>query len=179
MKQRSLLKWELNGIWVIFLLGSLFHFIYELTGSHAAAGAFFPINESVFEHLKMTFWPVVIWSAFSYRFLKANTYNFIVSRAAALFIMPIVILALFYGYTALTGWENVFIDILIFLLAVATGQMAGYWIITRKPLPLWLTGLSAILIITLGFGYIFFTYHPPHLPIFMDANTGSYGLPSK
>jgi hypothetical protein len=178
MKQRSLLKWELTGIAVIFLLGSLFHFMFELTGSHAAAGAFFPVNESVFEHLKMTFWPAIIWWAFTCCSYKANPRNFFVSRAAALFVMPAVTLILFYGYTSLSGWENVFVDIFIFLLSVAAGQMAGYWITKSKPLPSWLAGISIFLIIALGFIYIYFTYYPPHLPIFMDSNTHAYGLPS-
>jgi hypothetical protein len=177
MKQHSLLKWELTGIAVIFLLGSLFHFMFDLTGSHAAAGAFFPVNESVFEHLKLTFWPAIIWWAFSYRFLRASARNFIISRAAALFTMPAVTLIIFYAYTSLSGWENVFVDILIFLVAVAAGQMTGYWLLKRPPLPLWLTGLSVIFIIMLGAGYVFFTYYPPDLPIFMDSNTHSYGIP--
>jgi hypothetical protein len=178
MKQRSLLKWELNGIWVIFLLGSLFHFMFELTGSHAAAGAFFPVNESVFEHLKLTFWPSIIWWGLSYRFIKDSACNYFISRAVALLVMPAITLILFYGYTWLTGWESVFIDITIFLLAVAGGQIAGYWLLTKKPLPIWLTGISIVLIIALGFIYIFFTYYPPHASIFMDTNTNSYGIPS-
>jgi hypothetical protein len=178
MKNHSLLKWEANGIWVIFLLGSLFHFIFALTGSHPSVGAFAPVNESVFEHLKLTFWPSLIWWACTYRFIKANARNYLVSRAAALFIMPIVILIVFYTYTSLTGWENVFIDIFILLLAVAAGQMAGFWLMTVKGLPRWLTWLSVFLILILGFVYIFFTYHPPHLPIFMDTNTSSYGIPA-
>jgi hypothetical protein len=177
MKQRNFLKWELNGIWVIFLLGSLFHFMFDFTGSHPAAGAFFPVNESVFEHLKLNYWPAIIWWAISYRFLKANTGNFLVSRAAALLIMPAVTLILFYGYTSLTNWENVFVDIFIFLLSVAAGQMAGYWLLNRKPLPLWLAAFSVIVIIMLGAAYVFFTYYPPYLRIFMDTNTHSYGIP--
>jgi hypothetical protein len=178
MNQRSVLKRELNGIWVIFLLGALFHFLYELTGSHPPVGAFAPVNESIFEHLKMTFWPTILWSIFSYRFLKTNARNFLVSRGAALFTMPIVILLLFYSYTALTGAENVIVDIVIFLIAIAAGQMAGYWLLIRKPLPIWLAAISVILIITLGFTYIFFTFYPPYTSLFLDTNTNSYGIPS-
>jgi|WetSurMetagenome_2_1015567.scaffolds.fasta_scaffold19965_3 hypothetical protein len=177
MKQRSLLKWELAGIGVIFLLGSLFHFVFELTGSHAAAGAFFPVNESVFEHLKLTFWPSIIWWAFTYRFVKTGARNYMFSRAAALLVMPAVILIVYYAYTSITGWENVFVDIFIFLLAAAAGQMVGYWLMTKPPLPLWLAWLSVILIIVLGAGYVFFTFYPPYLSIFMDGNTHSYGIP--
>jgi hypothetical protein len=176
--KRSLLKWELIGIGVIFLLGAAFHFVFESTGSLSPLGAFVPVNESVFEHLKMTFWPAIIWAAFSYSFIKSQVRNFIIAKAAALVVMPLIILILFYGYTAFTE-ENVIIDILIFFVAVACGQLLGYLLLKAHPLPTWLTGLSAFLIILLAVIYTVFTYYPPYVSIFMDSNTGSYGIPVK
>ena len=40
------------------------------------------------------------------------------------------------------------------------------------------TGLSLVKNFFIGLGIIFivFTYFPPHLPIFQDANTGLYGI---
>ena len=177
--KRSLFKWEITGIAVIFLLGSALHFVFDLTGGWPPAGVFAAVNESVFEHLKLTFWPTVLYAAISYNFLKPSTRNFLIGKAAALFAMPVTIIVLFYGYTTLTGIENVFIDILIFLVAVACGQLISYKILKAGPLPVWLTGLSVFLIIALGFIYAFFTFYPPHVPFFMDENTGGYGIISE
>jgi hypothetical protein len=172
---RSLLKWELTGIGVIFLMGSGFHFLFDAFGSNPIAGIFFPVNESVFEHLKLTFWPTIIWAAFSYSFLKSTANNFLIAKAAAVIIMPLVIIALFYVYTVVTA-DNVVADILIFLAAVAAGQFVNYLLLKTHPLPQWLSGLSPIIILALGVLYALFTFYPPYTGLFMDSNTGGYGI---
>jgi hypothetical protein len=175
--KRSLLRWELSGIGVIFLVGAFFHFLFSFTGNWPPAGAIAPVNESVFEHLKMTFWPTLLWAVISYGFLKSTANIFVIAKAAALVTMPLAILALFYGYTAVFE-ESVIIDILIFLAAVAVGQYVNYLILKSNSLPSWLTGLSALLIITLGVQYALFTFYPPHNPLFIDTNTNAYGIPA-
>jgi hypothetical protein len=172
---RSILKWELAGLGVIFLLGSGFHFLFSALGSNPTAGIFFPVNESVFEHLKLTFWPTIIWAAFSYNFLKSTANNFIIAKAAAVITMPLVIIALFYGYTAFMA-DNVVADIIIFLAAAAAGQFLNYLLLKTGSLPQWLSGLSAILILALALLYAAFTFYPPYTGFFMDSNTGLYGI---
>lgn len=175
--KRSLLKWELTGIAVVFLLGSAFHFLFDLLGGQPFLGVFFAVNESVFEHLKLTFWPAVLWAAFSYRFIRQYANNFLTAKAASFIIMPVVIVILFYGYTELTGWENLFVDIFIFLVAVAAGQLTGYAIMAFRPLPSWVTVISILAIICVGTLYAVFTYYPPHTEFFMDTAASTYGLP--
>ena len=41
--------YTLIGILVLFVVGSLFHFLYSLTGECFIVGLFVPINESIFE----------------------------------------------------------------------------------------------------------------------------------
>jgi hypothetical protein len=175
--KRPILKWELIGIAVIFLLGSGLHFIFDLARGWPPVGIFAAVNESVFEHLKLTFWPTVLYAAVTFKLLKSSTNNFIIGMAAALYTMPLTIIVLFYGYTTLTGIENVLIDILIFFVAVACGQLASYGILKTKPLPVWLSRLSLFLIIALALIYIIFTFYPPHVPFFMDSPSGTYGIP--
>ncbi|OGO01526.1 MAG: hypothetical protein A2Y90_00820 [Chloroflexi bacterium RBG_13_52_12] len=174
--KHSLLKWELIGIAVISLLGSALHFTFEFAGGWPPVGVIAAVNESVFEHLKLTFWPTVLYAVITYKLLKPSTGNFIIGKAAALYVMPLAIIVLFYGYTTLTGIESVLIDILIFFVAVACGQLASYGILKMKPLPGWLNQLSLFLIIALALIYGIFTFYPPHVPFFMDSNTSTYGI---
>jgi hypothetical protein len=176
--QRSLLKWEIAGTIVIFLLGAAFHFGFSLTGSHTGAGVFFPVNESVFEHLKMTFWPSIIWALFSYGFIKSSASNFLTAKAAAVITMPVVTVILFYAYTAITA-DNAIADIAVFFVAVAAGQYVSYLLLKARPLPAWVMGLSALVIVLLGALYAMFTYYPPYTSFFMDSNTGGFGIPAE
>lgn len=174
---RLLRKTELTGIVVIVLLGSALHFAFAWSGNWPPAGIFAAVNESVFEHLKLTFWPGVLYSAATWGLLRSHTKNFAIGKAAGLYAMPLTIVVLFYVYTAFTGTEILFVDILIFVVAVIAGQFASYGILKAAPLPAWLAWLSLALIVILGFCYGYFTFYPPHVPFFMDSEGGFYGIP--
>lgn len=175
--KNAVLKWELIGIAAISVLGSLFHFVFGWTGNVAAVGFFTPVNESVFEHLKLTFWPTILYAALSYKWLKPITNNFFLAKAIALYIMPLIIIIIFYSYTSFTGDSIVAVDILTFFIAVAGGQFISYGILKMKPLSRWFNLLSPVFIVVLALVYGLLTFFPPHLSIFMDSNTGVYGLP--
>lgn len=74
--KRPALKWEPIGIAVISVLGSVLYFAFELSGEWPPAGIIAAVNESVFEYLKLTFWPTLIYAAVTYRLLKQDTHNF-------------------------------------------------------------------------------------------------------
>jgi uncharacterized membrane protein YoaK (UPF0700 family) len=71
----------------------------------------------------------------------------------------------------------VFIDIFIFLVAVACGQLISYRILLMEPLPEWLKLFSLAFLVILALIYGLFTFYPPHIPFFMDSVTGTYGIP--
>ena len=50
---KSIYTWEIIGTFFIIIAGSLLHFVYEWTGYSDIMGLFTPVNESVWEHLKL------------------------------------------------------------------------------------------------------------------------------
>lgn len=48
----------LVGVPVLFLAGTLLHFLYGLSGEFFLVGLLAPVNESVWEHLKLALWPI-------------------------------------------------------------------------------------------------------------------------
>lgn len=46
---------------VLFIIGGFMHFLFDLTGKVPVIGAFVPVNESPWEHLKMAFYPMLVW----------------------------------------------------------------------------------------------------------------------
>jgi hypothetical protein len=174
--KRSVLRWELVGVGVIFLAGSLFHFLFDWSGGLAPVGVIAAVNESVWEHFKIAFWPALIYAIIEYPFLKRYTNNFFIAKAIGFYVMPLVIAAIFYAYTAIFGEEILAVDILIFLVAVALGQFASYKILTLKQWPRWLCGVGVAMVILLAAAFGVFTFYPPHLGIFRDAVSGGYGI---
>ena len=54
------------GIGIVFsvIVGTLAHFVYEWTGKNSIAAIFFPIDESVWEHVKLLFFPTLLYGLF-------------------------------------------------------------------------------------------------------------------
>jgi len=174
--RKYVLKWEISGIVFVFLLGALLHFVFEWSGESRIVGLFASVNESVWEHFKQGFWPMCLYAAIEYRFLRGRVNNFLTAKAVAVYVIPIVTGLVFYGYTAIIGEEILIVDILIFLVAIVVGQLTSYKIMTSVNLPKYTNVVSLIFIILLALILILFTLYPPHLPIFLDGS-GFYGLP--
>ena len=58
------LKWELLGIVFIIVLGGALHFVFDLSGEWPPLALIAAVNESVWEHLKLGFWPALIYFLF-------------------------------------------------------------------------------------------------------------------
>jgi len=174
---KTIRKWELIGIGIIASVGAVLHFAFEWSGELRAVAAFAAVNESVWEHLKLTYWPALLYAAIEYRKIKNLTDNFIIAKTAGIYVMPAAITGLFYAYTTITGSDNLIADIVIFVVAIALGQLTSYKILAREQLSQNLHRLSLAGLITLGIIYAVFTFYPPHVPIFMDSTTGTYGIP--
>ena len=175
--KKYVLKWEISGIAFVFLLGALLHFIFEWSGESRIVGLFASVNESVWEHFKQGFWPMCLFAAIEYRFVREHVNNFFSAKAVAVYIIPIITGSVFYGYAAIIGEEILIVDIFIFLVAITVGQLISYKIMTSARLPNYTNFISPIFIILLALVLMVFTFYPPHLPIFLDGNTGTYGIP--
>jgi hypothetical protein len=76
--KKSILRWELGGIAFIVVVGSALHFVFEWSGRAIPVAPIAAVNESVWEHLKLGFWPALVYAALEYsRFGKsANNFPF-------------------------------------------------------------------------------------------------------
>lgn len=168
------------GIVVIFISSSLIHSLYEFSGKFIIFAIISPVNESLWEHLKMPLLPTLIWWIISYYCIKKQiTISFmkwLTSAIIAYFICIIFILVFYYTYTGALGIHSVFLDILGLLLGIIFGEFISLKIFKDmeiKPIHNFLA-YSFLMIIFIMF--IAFTFNPPHIPLFKDLSTGKYGL---
>ena len=175
-RERNFFVNELLGMIFIILVGTTLHFTFEMSGHQPVVGVFSAVNESVWEHLKLGFWPALLYAAIEYRYLKKLTNNFLFAKTVGIYLIPIIITILFYSYTAILGESVLVIDILTFVIAVVVGQLASYKLLTYRELSEKLNRISLVALVVLGVAFVFFTFYPPHLPIFRDPVTGEYGI---
>lgn len=183
MQHKSLTKperWIVIGIPILFIIGSIVHFLYNILWKSPVVGLFAPINESIWEHFKLVLWPVILWWSLYYCFrhkqYEINKNQWFTGALVALVTSLITMPLLYYFYTGAFGVELLWVDILILLFAVFLGQLLGLHTYRYS------SGLNANFIFIV-FGvivllFMLFTFFPPHIPLFQDAVTGSYGLTS-
>jgi hypothetical protein len=175
MEKRTFL-WQLFGAIFIILLGSFLHFLFELTGNWAPIGAIAAVNESVWEHLKLGYFPLIIFALIEYKFIKKNFKQFIVAIASSAIVIPLIIVVFFYSYTTILGEDSLFLDILSFIIAIFAGQYVAYRVLLIEQVRSGYAVLALVIVIAFGISFVLFTYFPPELPIFQDPVTSGYGI---
>ena len=160
----------------IFILCFLAHFLYSWIPSSFTA-IFFPVNESIWEHMKMIFTSIIIYGIIDYILLnkfKIKYNNFFLSLFITAFISIPIYLSIYLPIFYKIG-ENMFINIGLMLLVIIITQIISYYILRAKECKL-LNYSSIILIIIsyIVFGYL--TYHPIKSEIFFDTQDEKYGI---
>jgi Family of unknown function (DUF6512) len=174
---KTVFIYELIGIVFVIFLGSALHFTFALSGNQPIVGAFSAVNESVWEHLKLAFWPSLLLTLIEYPLLRKAANNFFTAKATGVYLMVTIIPLAFYSYSAFSGKSIFAIDISTFVVAVIIGQLLSYKLLTYRQLPVTFNKISVVVIILLALAFIVFTYYPPQLQIFKDSLTGKYGIP--
>lgn len=175
-------------IWTVFetvlavIAGSLLHFVYQWFGGEiwASIGA---VNESTWEHLKLLFWPILLMTAAAYILYGKDCSMFLPARALSVITGMAVIVAVFYTYSGILGYNFLAADIITFVLGVFSAYAVNFFIIKnggKKKSPekdvSFVSACALAFILALAALFVIFTYYPPHIGIFEDPVTGYYGV---
>lgn len=175
IKDRKALILEIIGSLFIIFLGTALHFTFAFSGNNPIVGAFSAVNESVWEHLKLPFWPSILWLLITMYPLKKTVSNLLSSKTIGIILMIVIIPAVFYSYTAFTE-EILVVDIASFMIAVIIGQFVSYKLYKQTKGSRLTEAIAIAIIALLAVIFVTFTFYPPHLPIFMDSTTCQYGI---
>lgn len=175
--KRELRRWEIVGFIATGLFGTLLHFVYEWTGGNRVIAVFSAVNESTWEHMKLLFIPFLVFTVVEFIVFSEAFRNFFAVKAASILLGLVSIPALFYTLTGMFGKLPDWVNITIFFLADALLYFVSYRLLTDGALrggAMQLIGF--VLLWALLFAFVWFTYRPPHLPLFLDLVSGCYGL---
>ena len=169
----KLAEWEFASFIFVIGLGTFLHFFFELTGGNKIAGIFSAVNESTWEHLKLLFFPYLIFAIAEYYAVGRNYRGFFKVKAAGIIIGMLSITALFYTYSGIIGKNFAVIDVLIFIISAGISSLYSYKFIEKSK-----GGNIAGLIIFAVFSVMFavFTFYPPNIALFLDPISLSYGI---
>ena len=135
--RRAVLRWEIGAFLVTMIGGSALHFAFELSGFAEPVAVVASVNESTFEHLKLFFWPALIFALVEHAYMKDRCHNYWWGKGLALLVAPLGVIASFYFYIGiavpLTGRGYLPFDIATGAIGVLLGNVVAYRVLTSPP----------------------------------------------
>ncbi len=170
-------RWQLGGFLFVCAAGTALHFLYQWSGESVAAAPFAAVNESVWEHMKLLFWPMLLWAGAERAVLGGYSRGFWPAKALGILLGLALIPALYYTYTGALGVSVMWVDIAIFFVAAAAAFLAETRMLARD----WrcrggARASALVLLLLLSAAFVLCTFVPPRVPLFRDPVTGFYGL---
>ena len=164
---KDLKKYTIIGIIWGLAAGTLSHFLYDWTKNNYIVGFFTPVNESVWEHIKLLFFPAFVYSLIM--IIKFRRKYSCITSALCFGILAgaLCIPLLFYAYTYVLGKNFLLLDIGTFFLSTVIAFWLSYRLTLARRLEA-CTALLCILMCILFAAFIFFTYHPPDMTLFKE-----------
>lgn len=172
----SLKKIKVIAVFGIFIISFIAHFAYDIF-PNIIFSFFFPVNESIWEHMKILFTSPILYGIIDYILLtkkKLSFHNFPFQLYFTSFINVPIYLIIYLPLYKLIG-ENLFISISLMFMVYAFSQYISYHILKDKNYKI-LNSLAIPIIILIYFGFIYLTYNPLHNYIFYDTTKNQYGI---
>ena len=109
------------GFIVISIVGTLLHFLYEISGHNKVVAIFAAVNESTWEHIKIALTPTFLWGLLD-GFKYGTSPNYFIAKSASLLVIVFLIPIIFYTYTAITKKAVLWFDIIYFYITILYDQ---------------------------------------------------------
>ncbi len=165
--KNSNFKYYLLMVAVAYIIAAILHFTYDLLGRFPLFAGLMPVSESIWEHLKLVFYPVCIVFLCPWNKLIKKipiTTRVIMSALAVIIGKPVVAMGYYglkYGFTI----EGIVSDCLLLLAALMVGIYHG---LSLKGLvfPSWLFWICLLYLGINVLLFYLFSFRIPDLPIF-------------
>lgn len=155
----------ISGIVFTSILGTLSHFFYQWSGKNPLVALFSPVNESTWEHMKLIFFPMLLFFLFTSARMKEAAPSLpgalILGNLAGTLSIPV----LFYTYTGIIGENFLIADLAVFFAAVLIAWGTVWKLRDSEKIfrcRIILYGLAVIVCLL----FFLFTFRVPGLPLF-------------
>ena len=167
----TLKKLKIIDIFLLMFISFIAHNIYKYFPS-ILVSIFFPINESIFEHMKIIFTSLILTSIIDYITLKLNNISYNNFRFQT-FITPFISIPIFLTIYLPIHYllrENLIVTLIILFITYIISQVISYIFLTHQEIPI-LNQISIQLIILVYFNFLVLTLIPNKDDFFYDTYT--------
>ena len=173
--KRSIGLWQLMGFAVTSLGGTLLHFSYEWLGEAVWVAPFSGVNESTWEHMKLLFWPMLLFALVQNIFFTERK-DFWCVKLRGILLGILLIPVLFYTYNGAIGQSPDWLNIALFFICTAIAYLYEARLFKAERLPCQASELALAVLLCIGGLFVLFTFLTPKLSIFADPLTGTFGI---
>lgn len=171
----TLKKIKIINVVFLFLLSFVWHFMYNWFPNNIFA-LVFPVNESIWEHMKIIYYCLLLGSVLEFYLCKKNNIkinNFYIEAMVKSLLGVIFYLIIFIPLYLWLG-ESMIISIGLMLVTYVFMEFIGYKILTSEELNI---NILPVIIIALGcIMFVILTFYPLHNFLFFDEVKFGYGI---
>ena len=167
-------KYVLISSIIIFILHFPAHFTFDVL-PYTPIGYFFPVNESIFEHMKMIFTCFMIFYLILGFFKERMDLNNLLTGALVSSITTIISFLIVYLPIVLIFKENMLVTFILLFLAINLGEFISTFIIYRKDYKS-ANFISLFIILLIFIFNAYLTYNPLKNFFFLDKKHHTYGV---
>ncbi len=173
--KRSLNLWQFSGFVFTSVAGVLLHFLYNWTNKSMVTALFSAVNESIFEHMKILFFPMFVFALIESRFFSKKYKTFWCVKLVGVLLGLIIIPFMYYSYTGILGKSVDWFNVAIFFVAAATAYFVETKLL-KGDFNLCLPKISLMILIFMAVAFMVLTFSPLEVPLFQDPVTKQYGI---
>ncbi len=171
---------DVLAVVLISAMGAGMHFVWARVASIPYLrwlALFVPVNESAWEHVKLGAWPLLAWAVLMLvrNGGRKDARKWFAPAAIAVWSAYMVMFSVHAALPEAFGELGMVRYIGSFMVGVAHG-IASFRLVEGRPASDRLWPLGAAMMAAIVAMMVVFTYIPPHIPLFMDSITGTYGI---
>jgi hypothetical protein len=157
--------------------GTILHFLYDWLGQAVWVAPFSGVNESTWEHMKLLFWPSLLFAILQSLFFRERG-DFWCIKLRGILTGLILIPVLFYTYNGAVAPSPDWLNIAIFFVSAAAASLLEARLFLKGDTRCTSFQRFAAVAVLCGIALLFilWTFFPPTLGLFRDPLTGTYGI---
>lgn len=158
---------------IIFILSTLFHSLYNYLPCFLTS-IIVPVNESIFEHMKMIFTSYMFYLLIKILFNKKRENNLISSFVIASLFNIVIFLIIYIPIYLLFG-EKLVVTLILYFITILISNYLMYKIQNKK-INSKINKYSVYIIPLVYIVFTLFTYFPLKNMLFLDPTSNTYGI---
>ena len=131
-------------------------------------GLFSAVNESIWEHLKLLFFPMFVYAIIESKYFKMDYNNFWCIKLRGIVSGVMTVPVLYYIIMGVFGGVPDWVNILIFFEGIGTAYFLEDRLFRKDNLSCKLPVVAFVALCLIAVVFAIFTINPPEIPLFED-----------